>query len=95
MDFYWKIASRTGEMSEGEDNFPSPEQKDSANTFDLSLFEDCAIQAPYGQNIFSKKISLSVPDGHRLVFKRRVRMDLCDGEEHRTHTYIIAFEKVN
>jgi hypothetical protein len=94
LDFTWKIVSRTGDISEGEDNFPSQVQKDSANTFDLSLSDDCTIYAPYGQTLFGKKISLSVPDGYCLVFKRRVRMDLCDGEEHRTHTYIIAFEKV-
>jgi hypothetical protein len=95
LDFYWKITSRTGEICEGEDDFPIPEQKDSANSFELSLNGNHTIQAPYGQNLVGSFISLSVPDGHRLVFKRRVRVDMCAGEEHRTFIYIIAFEKVD
>lgn len=97
MDFRWKITSRTGDICEGEDDFPKPEVKDSANTFELFLSDNHPIQAPYGQNIFGKQISLSVPDGHRLIFKRRVRMTVgtdmqeCDN---RSYTYIIAFEKM-
>jgi hypothetical protein len=95
MSFHWRITSRTGEIYEGEeDSFPSPEQKISANTFELFLSDDCSIQAPYGQNIIGRSISLSIPDGHCLAFKRRVRVEMCNGIESITHTYIIAFEKV-
>jgi hypothetical protein len=95
VEFHWKITSRTGEIYEGEDNFPTPEQKDSANSFDLFLSSDNTIHAPYGQNILGKSISLSVPAEHILSFKRRVRVDFCNGIESRSHTYLISFEKVN
>jgi hypothetical protein len=92
MDFRWIITSRTGDKSEAEDNFPTPEQRASANTFELFLSDDCKIQAPYGQNIVGRSISLSVPEDSILVFKRRVRVDVCGGVETKTFTYIIAFE---
>lgn len=96
MEFCWEITSRTGEQYKGTDEFPSTEQKDSANLFNLTLSNDCLIQAPYGQEIFGNGISITVPDDSFLVFKRRVKMligaDLVE-RENKNYTYIIAFEK--
>lgn len=85
-------------MSEGTDElFPSIEQKDTASTFELELPFDCKIEAPYGQCIFGKSISLSVPDDHRLVFKRRCRFSVASDSmsdiTQNEYIYIIAFEK--
>jgi hypothetical protein len=95
MEFAWKIVGRTGEKTEGEDNFPKPELKETAATFELILPEKHRIQAPYGVDVFGDTIFIVVPDDSILVFKRRVRVTICGANEEREHTYIIAFEKID
>jgi hypothetical protein len=95
MDFHWEISSRTGDTHTGADEFPTQEQKDSANLFHLILSCPSIIEAPYGQSVIGTDIQIVVPDDCRLVFKRRVQLDYggaTDGE--RRMKYIIAFEKV-
>lgn len=95
MEFRWSIASRTGESYEGTDVFPTQEQRASANDFKLFLSYPCLIQSPYGANVFGTNFEIEVPNDSTLIFKRRVRMDMCGATmRSKSYTYIIAFEKV-
>jgi len=95
MEFRWIITSRTGDSYEGVDVFPTEEQRSSANHFQLFLYFPCVIQAPYGMTVFGTNFEISIPDDSILVFKRRVRMDMCGAiEKCKQYNYIIAFEKV-
>lgn len=95
MEFRWTLASRTGETYTGEDSFPKPEMKDNAATFTLELGYDGTIRAPYGMDIRGRRITIEVPEEHRLVFKRSVEMDLV-GERFGAprYEYRIAFQRL-
>jgi hypothetical protein len=80
----WVIIQHDDEVYSGEDDFPNELMKLNCRTFIFDTPESPEIEFP-------------IPKGHKLIFKRRVRIEkgVETGEEIESWRYVISSEAVS